>query len=76
MKYLTEYLNEKNRFRSLFKQPLLTSQTSKERQEIADCLGSDLSPETTLDTIGVDEYEMFMPDDIERIGYTESHDAS
>ena len=39
------YVDQKNAFRKLFKQPTLSLLNSADRQKIADCLDSDLSPE-------------------------------
>jgi hypothetical protein len=45
MKALQTYIDQKNRWNSIFKGKQYEIQTAKGRQEVADCLDSDLSPE-------------------------------
>ena len=45
MKQLNEYLNQCNRMRTLFKQPMLEVYSAEGRKLIADKLEADLSPE-------------------------------
>jgi len=45
MSALTDYVEHKNAFRKLFKQPLLSLAIAADRQAIADKIDSDLSPE-------------------------------
>jgi hypothetical protein len=42
---LQKYIDQKNKWNRLFKGKEYEIQTSKGRQEVADCLDSDLSPE-------------------------------
>jgi hypothetical protein len=43
--YLTQYVDHKNAFASIFKQPQLSLQNAQDRQRIAQMLDGDLSPE-------------------------------
>jgi hypothetical protein len=43
--YLTQYVDHKNAFASIFKQPHLSLQNAQDRQRIAQMLDGDLSPE-------------------------------
>ena len=45
MSALQKYIDQKNRWNSIFKGKQYEIQTSEGRQEVADCLDSDLSPE-------------------------------
>jgi len=45
MSALQKYIDQKNRWNAIFKGKQYEIQTSKGRQEIANCLDSDLSPE-------------------------------
>jgi len=45
MSALQKYVDQKNRWNSIFKGKQYEIKTSKGRQEVADCLDSDLSPE-------------------------------
>ena len=46
MTALQKYIDQKNKWNKLFKGKEYEIQTSKGRQEVADCLDCDLSPET------------------------------
>ena len=43
--YLTQYVDHKNAFASIFKHPQLSLQNAQDRQRIAQMLDGDLSPE-------------------------------
>ena len=45
MSALQKYIDQKNRWNSIFKGKQYEIQTAKGRQEVANCLDSDLSPE-------------------------------
>jgi hypothetical protein len=45
MKALQAYIDQKNKWNKLFKGKQYEIQTAKGRQEVADCLDSELSPE-------------------------------
>jgi len=45
MSYLTQFVDHKNSFASLFKQPQLSIQNAQDRQRIASMLDGALSPE-------------------------------
>ena len=45
MSALQKYIDQKNRWNSIFKGKQYEIQTAEGRQEVADCLDSDLSPE-------------------------------
>jgi hypothetical protein len=45
MKALQAYIDQKNKWNKLFKGKQYEIQTAQGRQEVADCLDSDLSPE-------------------------------
>jgi len=45
MSALQKYIDQKNRWNAIFKGKQYEIKTAKGRQEIADCLDSDLSPE-------------------------------
>jgi hypothetical protein len=45
MSYLTKFVDHKNAFASLFKQPQLSIQNAQDRQRIAEMLDGALSPE-------------------------------
>jgi hypothetical protein len=45
MSALQKYIDQKNRWNAIFKGKQYEIQTSKGRQEVANCLDSDLSPE-------------------------------
>ena len=46
MTALQKYIDQKNKWHKMFKGKEYEIQTSKGRQEVADCLDCDLSPET------------------------------
>ena len=46
MTALQKYIDQKNKWNKMFKGKEYEIQTSKGRQEVADCLDCDLSPET------------------------------
>jgi hypothetical protein len=45
MKALNAYIDQKNRWNAIFKGRQYEIKTAKGRQEVADCIDSDLSPE-------------------------------
>ena len=45
MKALTAYIDQKNKWNAIFKGRQYEIKTAKGRQEVADCIDSDLSPE-------------------------------
>ena len=45
MSALTDFVENENRYRSILKRPVLSLAIAKDRQEIASCIDSALSPE-------------------------------